>query len=107
MKSQKKSKTVVNVGIDVGKQTLDIYLYEKGLHWQEDNTAEGIKRILKRLAHYQVERLVMEATGRYEFGLAEAPMPRGCPCALLNLWPSAAMQGPLARPPKPTSWMRR
>ena len=37
----------------------------------EDNTVEGIKRILKRLAHYQVERLVMEATGRYEFELAQ------------------------------------
>ena len=84
MKSQKKSKTVVNVGIDVGKQTLDIYLYEKGLHWQEDNTAEGIKRILKRLAHYQVERLVMEATGRYEFSLAEAAHAKGLPVCIVK-----------------------
>ena len=33
---------------------------------------EGIKRILKRLAHYEVRLLVMEATGRYEFALVEA-----------------------------------
>ncbi|VAW53262.1 hypothetical protein MNBD_GAMMA05-1161 [hydrothermal vent metagenome] len=33
-----KSKSVVNVGVDVGKQHLDIYLHEKQLHWQVANT---------------------------------------------------------------------
>lgn len=84
MTNKKQSKSVINVGIDVGKYQLDICLYEKDLHWQEDNTPEGIKRILKRLSHYQVERLVMEATGRYEFLLAEAAHARQLPVCIVK-----------------------
>jgi len=82
MTNTKTRKSVVNVGVDVGKACLDITIHEKNLHWQEDNTAEGIKRILKRLSHYQVERLVMEATGRYEFDLAQAAYEKGLPVCI-------------------------
>ena len=84
MANLKKSKTVVNVGVDVGKQFLDVCIHEKALHWQEDNTIEGIKRILKRLSYYKVERLVMEATGRYEFELAQAAYGRGIPVCIVK-----------------------
>lgn len=84
MTNQKKSKSVVNVGVDVGKAYLDVCIHEKALHWQEDNTAEGIKRILKRLSHYQVKRLVMEATGRYEFVLAEAAHNKHLPVCIVK-----------------------
>ena len=57
MTNTKKRKTTVNVGVDIGKAHLDIYLYEKDIHWQEDNTEAGIKRLMKRLSHYHVERL--------------------------------------------------
>lgn len=67
MANRKMSRTIINVGVDVGKQFLDVCIDEKSLHWQEENTAQGIKHLLKRLSYYQVERLVMEATGRYEF----------------------------------------
>ncbi|WXG52741.1 MAG: hypothetical protein RNU03_18670 [Candidatus Sedimenticola sp. (ex Thyasira tokunagai)] len=70
MTNLKKRKSEVNVGVDVGKRLLDVCIYEKGIHWQDENTADGIKRILKRLAYYHVERLVMEATGRYQLELA-------------------------------------
>ena len=82
MTNTKTRKTVVNVGVDVGKASLDIVIHEKGLHWQEDNTVEGIGRILRRLSHYQVERLVMEATGRYEFELAQAAYNKGLPVCI-------------------------
>ncbi len=84
MTNLNKSKTVVNVGIDVGKQSLDVCIHEKQLHWQDDNSADGIKRILKRLAHYQVERLVVEATGRYEWAIAEAAFEKGIPVCILK-----------------------
>ena len=77
MTNNTKKKSSVNVGVDVGKACLDIAIHEKQIHWQEANTAQGIQRILKRLSHYQVERLVMEATGRYEFDLAEAAYNKG------------------------------
>ncbi len=66
----------------MGKTNLDIVIHEKQIHWQEDNTEQGIKRILKRLSYYQVERLVMEATGRYEFDLAEAAYNKGLPVCI-------------------------
>ena len=62
MTNLKKRKTIINVGVDVGKHTLNICIHEKQLYWQENSTGQGITRILKRLSHYQVERLVMEAT---------------------------------------------
>ncbi len=82
MTNKIKRKTIVNVGVDVGKASLDIVIHEKKLHWQEENTEPGIKRILKRLSYYQVERLVMEATGRYEFNLAEAAYNKGLPVCI-------------------------
>lgn len=79
-----KRKSVVNVGVDVGKWLLDVCIYEKGIHWQDENTPEGITRILKRLSHYQVERLVMEATGRYQLNLAAAAYDKGIPVCIIK-----------------------
>ena len=84
MTNLKKSKTLVNVGVDVGKQYLDVHIYEKDLHWQDENNSEGITRILKRLSHYKVERLIMEATGRYEFVLAEAAHNKRIPVCIVK-----------------------
>jgi transposase len=84
MTIQKKSKTIVNVGVDVGKWTLDVYLHEKGLHWQEENTETGVRQLLKRLSHYQVKRLVMEATGRYQLLLAEKAFEKGLPVCIVK-----------------------
>jgi len=82
MTNLKKSKTTINVGVDVGKAFLDVYIHEKEIHWQEENNEQGIKRILKRLSHYDVERLVMEATGRYEFNLAQAAYSKHIPVCI-------------------------
>jgi transposase len=84
MTNHNKSKSIINVGIDVGKQFLDVCIYEKALHWQEENSIEGIKRLLKRLSHYTVERLVMEATGRYEFNLAQAAYSKKIPVCIVK-----------------------
>lgn len=90
MTNLKKRKSIVNVGVDVGKFTLDVHIYENDTYWQDDNNSEGIKRILKRLAHYRVLRLVMEATGRYEFELAQAAYSKGLPVCIIK--PSAIRQ---------------
>ena len=84
MTISRKSRSVVNVGVDVGKETLDICIHEKEMHWQEPNTPEGVRRLLKRLAHYQVERLVMEATGRYQFLLAEQAYVKEIPVCIMK-----------------------
>lgn len=79
-----KSKLLVNVGVDVGKAFLDVYIYEKQIHFQEENTTKGIQAILKRLSYYKVERLVVEATGRYEFALAEAAYLKDIPVCIMK-----------------------
>jgi transposase len=84
MTNPKKRKSSVNIGVDVGKWMLDVHIYEKSLHWQEENTPEGIKRILKRLTHYRVERLVMEATGRYQLALATAAHQNALPVCIVK-----------------------
>ena len=84
MTNLKKRKSVVNVGVDVGKWLLDVCIYEKQIHWQDGNTPDGIKRILKRLAYYQVERLVMEATGRYQLSLAAAAYEQAIPVCIIK-----------------------
>lgn len=84
MTISRKSKSLVNVGVDVGKDVLDICIHEKGVHWQEPNTPEGVRNLLNRLAHYQVERLVMEATGRYQFLLAEQAYVKDIPVCIMK-----------------------
>lgn len=79
-----KRKTRVNVGVDIGKWMLDIYIYEKDIYWQEQNTPDGIRRILKRLSYYHVERLVMEATGRYQLELATAAFEKDLPVCIVK-----------------------
>jgi len=82
MANPKTSKTSVNVGVDVGKFNLDVYIHEKHIYLREKNTPDGIKKILKRLSYYLVERITMEATGRYEFSLAEACYLKGLPVVI-------------------------
>jgi transposase len=79
-----KSKSSVNVGVDVGKVFLDVYIHEKQIYFREENNQKGIQNILKRLAHYHVERLVVEATGRYEFALAEAAYLKELPVCIMK-----------------------
>lgn len=84
MTISKKSKSSINVGVDVGKDTLDICIHEKGIHWQEPNNDAGVRNLLKKLSRYQVERLVMEATGRYQFLLAEQAYLKELPVCIMK-----------------------
>lgn len=72
------------MGVDVGKEMLDICIHENALQWQEPNTPEGVKALIRRLAHYQVERLVMEATGRYQLLLAEQAYEKEVPVCIVK-----------------------
>lgn len=62
----KKENQGLNVGIDVGKFQLDIYIREKQEHFTVTNDSEGIRSAINKLNRYQLSRIVIEATGRYE-----------------------------------------
>ena len=72
----------VNVGVDVGKAQLDIYLHEREVYFTVANNVTGIKQALGRLGRYRVERIVVEATGRYEYALVEAAIHKQLPVVI-------------------------
>jgi len=63
--SPERSAPVVYVGIDVCKDGLDVYLHPIGHTFRVANTAEGLKILKRRVAGLPVERIVMEATGKF------------------------------------------
>ena len=73
-----------NVGIDVGKSTLDIAIVELNLYWQETNTPEGIKHLLTKISRYKLTRILVEATGGYERGVVEACAEKDLPIIIVQ-----------------------
>ena len=74
----------VNVGIDVGKDVLDICLLERGLTLQIANTESEIAALVSRLSRYRLARIVVEATGRLERALVGALLERGLPVIVVQ-----------------------
>ena len=63
----KRSTSFVNVGIDVGRDRLDVFIHERQLALSYSNDDAGIGALLRRLAYYRLARVVLEATGRREY----------------------------------------
>ena len=93
----------VNVGIDVGKDQLDIFIHERGLHFTAKNDAAGVRQVLRRLARYRIVRIVVEATGRREYDFVVAAAEKHFPeiiCQPLLVRRYAAASGTLAKTDK-------
>lgn len=73
-----------NIGIDVGKSQLDIFIHEAQQHWSTGNNACDIKSLITKLARYKLARIVVEATGGYERHLVEACAERGLPIVVVQ-----------------------
>ncbi len=73
-----------NVGIDIGKNTLDLCIYEVELYAQYANTPEGVRELLKKLSRYNLTRLLVEATGGYERTLVEACAEKELPLIIVQ-----------------------
>ena len=74
----------INVGVDVGKFQLDIFLWERDRHFTVDNNEAGIREALKILGRYQIQCIAMEATGRYEMAFAAAAFEKDLPVAIVR-----------------------
>ena len=95
--------TSVNVGIDVGKDQLDVVIHEPQLHFTVTNDASGIRRLLSRITRYHPARIVVEATGRREYDFVVAAAQRELPviiCQPLLVRRYAAASGILAKTDK-------
>ena len=76
--------TPVNVGVDVGKANLDIALHPSGQFHTIPNTEAHIRHFVQILKNYNVERIVVEASGRYEHALVQACDQAGLPIIVVN-----------------------
>lgn len=74
----------ITVGVDVGKQSLDIYIRPTGEAFQVENTPSGIASAIARCRTAQPDRVVVEATGRLEAAFTEAAHRAGLPLTIAN-----------------------
>ena len=80
----KRSTSLVNVGVDVGRDRLDVFIHERQLALSFSNDDAGIRALLRRLAYYRLARIVLEATGRREQPLVRAALARQLPVVIVN-----------------------
>lgn len=73
-----------NVGIDVGKDHLDIAIIELNTHWQIPNDDASIHELVKQLHRYKLDRVVVEATGGYERRVVDACAARALPVIIVQ-----------------------
>jgi transposase len=73
----------VNVGVDVSKDTLDVHLLERDLSFSIPNREPEIIALIRRLARYRLERIVVEATGRLEHAFVSAAIASGLPVVVV------------------------
>lgn len=74
----------VNVGIDVGKRELDVYLLERQRAFQCGNDEVSVQRLVARLKRFKLARIVIEATGRLEQPFVRAALAGGLPVIVVS-----------------------
>lgn len=72
------------VGIDIAKETFDVFISPDGRFLHLENTPQGHQQLLDALASRTVTRIVMEATGRYHNLFAATLELAGLPVAVVN-----------------------
>ena len=73
-----------NVGVDIGKATLDVHLHPAGIARQFRNDVKGIAALYGWLAERVIARVVFEPTGRYHRAFERRLGSAGLPLAKVN-----------------------
>jgi transposase len=76
--------TAVAIGIDVSQATLDLAVHPTGEQWQVSNDQAGISQLVERLQQLNPERIVLEATGGYEWAALATLASAGLPVVAVN-----------------------
>ena len=79
-----KHRPSVNIGIDVGKAKLDVYLLERDRMFSIPNEERAIAALITRLSRYRLERIVIEATGRWEQPFVRTAHAKGLPVVVVS-----------------------
>lgn len=56
----------INIGVDTGKQQLDIYIRPLDIFFTVSNNEKGIKQAINKIKKHHPTRIIIEATGRLE-----------------------------------------
>lgn len=72
------------IGVDISKDTFDVYINVDRKHQKFNNNQSGHNQFIKLLENYEVELVVMEATGRYHSVLAATLSYEKFPVAVVN-----------------------
>lgn len=84
VKSEQSTRIKVYVGIDVCKERLDVFISPVGQLFDVSNDKTGIRRLLKRLAAFEVVLIGMEATGKFHRSVHRALHAAGIAVAVVN-----------------------
>lgn len=76
--------SVVGIGIDVSKDTLDLAVAPTGEHWRCANSPSAFPALLARLTALAPSLVLLEATGGYERACARALHAAGLPTRVVN-----------------------
>jgi len=64
--NSKNNQNEINVGVDTGKQQLDIVIRPLDIFFTVSNDEKGIQYALKEIKKHSPTRIIIEATGRLE-----------------------------------------
>ena len=74
----------INVGVDTGKQSLDIFIRPLDIFFTVNNDDKGIKQAIKTIRKYHPQRIVIESTGRLEHAFVIACTKAKLPVCIAN-----------------------
>ena len=74
----------INVGVDTGKEQLDIYIRPLDIYFTVSNDKKGITKALKEIKKHDVTRIIIEATGRLEYEFVSSCSKVGLPFVITN-----------------------
>lgn len=72
------------VGTDVSKATLDVYLRPSTKRFQVSNQASGITELIGPLQPFEVQQVILEASGGLELDAAQALQKHGFAVSIIN-----------------------
>jgi transposase len=74
----------VFIGVDISKNSLDIFIHPLGLSFKIDNSAKAIVKFIKQLTNYKVMQVACEATGGYEKPLVKLLKKHSYDCWIID-----------------------
>src|ERR1700730_1493687 len=82
--SEQETKAKSTVGIDVSKDWLDVHILPQGESLRVPNGCEGIRRLKRWLARFDIGLVVVEATGKWHRHVQRSLLASGIPTAVID-----------------------